>query len=71
MVKTYIHYDIVYNSSLRHAIHALKSIEHMEKPIEYRKSFAQKCERRKSIYKEYGKSFAQNVHDENPYTTKW
>ena len=65
MVKTYIHYNIVYNSSLHHAIHALKSIAHMEKPKEYGKSFAQKCAWRKSIYKEYGKSFAQNVHDEN------
>ena len=31
MVKTYIHYNIVYNSSLHHAIHALKSIAHMVK----------------------------------------
>ena len=39
MLKTYIHYDIVYNSSLHHAIHALKSIARMEKPKEYGKSF--------------------------------
>ena len=38
-----IHYNIVYNSSLHRAIHALKSITHKEKPKEYGKSFAQKC----------------------------
>ena len=29
MVKTYIQYFIVYNSSLHHAIHKLKSIAHI------------------------------------------
>ena len=43
MDKTYIHYNIDYNSSLHHAIHALKSIAHMIKQKEYGKSFAQKC----------------------------
>ena len=30
MVKTYIHYNIVNNSSLHHAIHPLKSTAYME-----------------------------------------
>ena len=62
MVKTYLYYYIVYNASLHHAIHPLKSIAHMVKTyihynIVYNSSLHRAIHAVKTI-----------VHMENPYT---
>ena len=78
MVKTYIHYHIVYNSSLNHAIHPLKSIAHMVKSyihynIVYNSSLHHAIHTLKSIahmknQKNMESHSHRNVHDENLYT---
>ena len=79
MVKTYIHYNIVYNSSLHHAIHPLNSIAHMVKTyihynIVYNLSLHHAIHALKSIaHMEKPKRIWKVIRtemciDENPYT---
>ena len=72
MVKTYIHYNIVYNLSLHHAIHALKRISHMENP--YAKKWTVICAdmcMTKTHSKRNGNHTYRNVHDKNTLKKKW
>ena len=71
MVKTYIHYDIVYNSSLHRAIYKLKSIEHMENQKNMESHSHRNVHEENQYTKIMESQFGQNVHDEIPYTTKW
>ena len=71
MVKTYIHYIIVYNSSLHPAIHPLNSIAHMENEKNM------ESHSHKNVYDEYSytknieKRWHRYVQHENPIKNKW
>ena len=71
MVKTYIHYNIVYNSSLHHAIHALNSIAHMENQKNMESHSNRNLHDENPYTKNMESHLHRNVHDENPFKKKW